>query len=45
MDLHFQFFIRAELGILQEIKLLMGDHQFYNTVISAHALVYDFFYW
>jgi hypothetical protein len=29
--LHFRFLIRAELGMLQAIKLLLGDHQFYNT--------------
>jgi heme/copper-type cytochrome/quinol oxidase subunit 1 len=43
-DLPFLYLIRAELGVLLVIKLLLGDHQFYNTVISAHALIYDFLF-
>jgi hypothetical protein len=29
--LPFLYLIRTELGVLLVIKLLLGDHQFYNT--------------
>lgn len=38
----FSVFIRAELASTGN-QIMMGDHQFYNTVISAHALVMIFF--
>jgi heme/copper-type cytochrome/quinol oxidase subunit 1 len=38
----FSILIRAELASTGN-QIMLGDHQFYNTVISAHALVMIFF--
>jgi len=39
----FSWLMRAELGGIGE-QLLFGDHQFYNVLITSHAMLMIFFF-